>query len=475
MAYIDPSDPNNQQAQMAPNALLQTPQTAGQVSSGPAGGVASAVPPAGVAAQTGGGKAPPVQNLSAYLKANAPQAQGMADKIATTLGAGAKQVQSDMANAQSAFDTEVQTGSVQPDQGLIQQAAADPVNFVKDPNNVQAFQKQLNASYTGPQDFQGTKYYSDLNSKISSAVANAGSTDPKNIRQVVQKLETNPTAGMTALDALVLQQNPNAIGTVKSAQAPYATLNQALSDMVTQSNAKIQAAQSGTSAAPQAVKSVFDPMAQNFKATLMNQLQNAASKQAINSSTYNSLLTNIQSGNYAAITPSQYAALGVDPSQFQGISNANSVIGNNFPGLAPNFAAYINPGGNKSISPIMENVAGTNDFDMDAALATLLGNGYSSSLNQSLRNQAGTYKEDIQNPTFNQDAMMDAMIDAILGKTTFNNYSSDPIGKELTALGLAKGFSTGQQAGQVNYLDPQTIASIDALLGISGYSKVPLF
>jgi len=87
----------------------------------------------------------------------------------------------------------------------------------------------------------------------------------------------------------------------------------------------------------------------------------------------------------------------------------------------------------------------------------------------------GTYKEDIQNPTFNQDAMMDAMIDAILGKTTFNNYSSDPIGKELTALGLAKGFSTGQQAGQVNYLDPQTIASIDALLGISGYSKVPLF
>ena len=81
MAFVQtPNDPNAQQPGSQSTSMNQLPVTASGSGAGAAG--ANTTPAGGASAVPASTQAPPVQDLKAYLAANAPQAVGMGQTIA---------------------------------------------------------------------------------------------------------------------------------------------------------------------------------------------------------------------------------------------------------------------------------------------------------------------------------------------------------------------------------------------------------
>ena len=133
MAFVqDQTDPNAPQQQGqpggAPGSMSQpvsTSSTGGAGSSTPAGS------PQGAGSVQTSTQAPPVQDLHAYLAANADQAVGMGQNIAGNLNATAGKVTGDINAAQTDVNNQVSAQNITPNAGLVDQAAQDPAAFVQ--------------------------------------------------------------------------------------------------------------------------------------------------------------------------------------------------------------------------------------------------------------------------------------------------------------------------------------------------------
>src|ERR1700687_1200105 len=149
-----------------PNPISQMPPTSGgSAGQGQGGGNPSQ------ATSTQAGTA--TSKLGDYLSANAPQVQQQAGQIAGQLGTQYGQVKGDVGNAVNQFGQQVQSGYTAANPDLLS-GLNNPSEFVKNPENVQKFQAQYNDNYKGPQNFEGTNAYSNINNEVNSAVEKAG-------------------------------------------------------------------------------------------------------------------------------------------------------------------------------------------------------------------------------------------------------------------------------------------------------------
>src|SRR5579864_7687242 len=170
--------PINEQNQQAPQGqTTNAPTSSGNV---PAQTGGSAGAGAGGGAAKGSMTGTPTQfgssasKLGDYLSANAPQIQNQANTVAQGLNTQYGQVGTDITNAANQFNQQVQGGYAAPNQDIVQQALANPTQFASNPSNVSAFQGQLNDTYTGPQNFESTTPYSNIQNEVNTAVQNAG-------------------------------------------------------------------------------------------------------------------------------------------------------------------------------------------------------------------------------------------------------------------------------------------------------------
>lgn len=386
MAFVQDTqnDPNAMQpSTTGTNAPMnQLPQT----SSGGTGGATGANTstsggPQGAPSVPNSTKAPPVQNLQDYLTANAPQAVGMGGAIAQNISTQGQQVTGDINADQQAFDQSVQTSNVAPNQDLINQAANNPSEFVQDPNNVQQFQAQENANYTGPTSFESSAYDQPLTQEVDQFQQNTPNTNtPAGVLQLVTGQEQNPTLGMENLDALLLGGTPGATQAITQAEAPYASLGQSLTNVGTTEDANIASAQANDLAAPAAVQNAFftGPNAEvpAWEQGLQGEETNATN--AVNA--YNQTVPgyDTEQGNLGNIAQNW----------------------NNFQYSVPNFGIYTTPisaPGSPSEAavnaPSLSSVATPQDYATEAALSQLLGTSLGTTpIDQSTVGQAGTFQ-----------------------------------------------------------------------------------
>ena len=351
MAQVDssnnPNDPNNpnQPAAGTPN------QSAGQQTNQPAttggAGAVTSTGAANVTGQVAGTNNPtqPFQNISAYLAANAPQSQALAGQVASSVSNPINQAQSDITNASNTFSNAVTSGFTPENKSLINLVSTDPATAAADPNNVAAFQAQLNNTYTGPSDFTSTPAYGNLSSEVANA-QNLGqqAQTPTGIQTLLQGIEGPTTAGINNLDTLLLAQDPANFQTISNAGlAANTTNNNLLNFLTTQTGTNNTAAQQ---AAAQAKQSAADAAAGlNNAATNTAGAVNSAYNSAVSGTeAYNQALTAIQNaiatGNIGNLSPTQATNIGYNPDDVQAISLYNQI----FPGLAaanqPNVANY---------------------------------------------------------------------------------------------------------------------------------------
>ena len=386
MAFVQDAqnDPNAQQpSTTGTNAPMnQLPQT----SSGGTGGATGANTstsggPQGAPAVPTSTKAPPVQDLQAYLTANAPQAAGMGGAIAQNLTNQGQQVTGDINADQQAFDQSVQASNDAPNQELINQAAANPTQFLQDPNNVQQFQAQENANYTGPTSFESSAYEQPLTQEVSQFQTNAPQTNtPSGILQLVAGQEQNPTLGMENLDALLLGGTPAATQAIDRAEAPYTNLGQSLTNVGTTEDANIATAQANDLAASQGVQNAFltgtNAVVPAWEQALQNEETNATNE--VNA--------------YNQTVP------GYDTEQ----SNLGNIAQNwnNFHFTVPNFGITTqqisdpsSPTETAQGAPSLASVATPQDYATEAALSQLLGTSLGTTpIDQSTVGQAGTFQ-----------------------------------------------------------------------------------
>lgn len=263
MAYVPSSettDPNAplQPGALAPNAPMNMPP-APMTSSGVGG--TSGTPSGsgqGVSATPNAGVQPPVQNLQDYLTANQPQAAAMGQKIANNLTAGAGKVTGDIGADLSAVDQQVQASNTVPNPDLVNRAAANPSQFVTNPKDLTDFLAQENAKYTGPSSYESTPNWQRLSNEVQNAVQTAPDvTKPGGFLQLAAGQETNPTAGMTNLDAALLQETPEAAAPIMAASKPYAALQGQLTAAGSAENAAIARAKANAEASAGLIAPAF--------------------------------------------------------------------------------------------------------------------------------------------------------------------------------------------------------------------------
>ena len=344
MAQVDtntqnPNDPNNPN-----NPNPATPnQPAGQQTNQPAtSGGAGAVTSTGAGNVTGqvvgtNNPAQPFQNIASYLSANAPQSATLANQVASSVSQPITQANQDITNASGAFGSSVNAGYTPENASLISQVASNPVAAAADPNNVAAFQAQMNDTYTGPTDFTSTPNYANLETEIANA-QNLGSQaqTPTGVQTLLQGVEGPTTAGINNLDALLLNQNPaNATTIANAGSAANNTNNNLLNFLTSQATTNNSAAQTAeqqaaaaSGAAGTALNTAANNVVQPAQATLASDLTGTENYNA----QLSSLINAIGSGNLGNLTQAQQADIGLNPQ----ILTALSEYANIFPAVAQN-------------------------------------------------------------------------------------------------------------------------------------------
>jgi hypothetical protein len=413
MAYVDnQNDPLTAQAAPGSGTSGQVPP---QTSAGTGGtsGFTGASSPQGAASVTSTAKAPPVQDLHAYLAANAPQAVQAGQNIGNNLSAQANKVTGDINSDQGAFGQSVQAQNTAPNSDLVNQAALNPSAFVQDPNNVTAFQQQRDAAYTGPQTYESSGNYQGLQNEVTNAVDNAPDINqPGGITQLVTGQEKNPTVGKQNLDSLLLQENPDALAPIKSALAQYPNLQGYLTNAGQTQDAAIQQAIANDSAAQQGVQSRFLTGPNAAVPAWEQQLQGTLSNDVNTANTYNQGIGNLVSSENAA-NPEISAvmdALGTYNTAANGYSQADPAFGatSTLPQInGINLQDFNNP---STISaPTLAQAATPQDAAIEKAYEQLLGSSYTPYLTDT--SQAGSFQNPGAAPTLG--SLLSGKLDAL--------------------------------------------------------------
>lgn len=472
-------DPNEEQQQNQPGQ----PQAQAPVStsSAPGAGPSGAKTPTGAASnQT---TAQPFTNLQSYLTANAPQIQNQANTISGNLNSQYGQVQGDVNKGASDFGQQVQAGYAAENPTLVSQAAANPTNFAQDPNNVKAFQSQINDQYTGPTNFEGTPQYGALNTEVGNATSNAKLLGtPSGVQTYLQSSEKNPTQGENLLDSVLLQQSPKAIQQVQAAAAPFSQLPQYLSSAVATADQGAAAAPGAAQAAAANAQRAFTG-AGGVVPTWEQGLQDTLAKDTSQTQAYNTGINNLI-GAESSANPQLadvMTALGSYNTNAKGYSETNPYF--NATSTLPQISGvdlqnFNNPA--TQALPNQNQVASGADVAEQNALQQLLGSNFNPFLTDTA--QAGSFKAPGAVPTLQSylQPQLDTLGAGLTGAQ--NAYTANgaltPAGTPAGSIVNDRDIPTGDIIASLNaqsYLNPGSHVPVQAgplagtpIAGISG-------
>lgn len=389
MAYVPRQIPEEEQNLFA-RTEPSTPVPQGGGSAGSATG--GAAPGVGTPTQFGSNAA----RLTDYLNANQEQVKEMGQQVAGSLTNQYNQTMGAIDQGANQFNQDVSAGYTPPDPTRLNEAKTNPTEFVKNQQNVTDFRNWFNPSYTGPQNFEGSQAYSDLNNQVNKAVETSGLVN--SIPGLGTYLGSNmggrnATPGITNLDAALLARNPDARNAIQNAAKPYQNLSGYLSDKTTSANNAIKSQKDAAQASGENIRKTFTGEG-GLLPTIQTDLQNRLAQNQQRTGEYNNVVQKLLTGN-TGLTPQEQALVGANPKMLQDISKAqydlDQLISPNDERIDRNFPATYFSGANSPSQFSMENVASPEEFDRAMALSLL--SGTDPFLNAGMRDQAGTMPE----------------------------------------------------------------------------------
>ncbi len=280
MAYIPKQlseDEQNQFGRTAPTTPF--PQAQGGGSAGAGENPAGAAPGVGTSTQFGSNAA----KLSDYLNANKEQVGEFGQKVAGDLSNRYNQTVSAIDQGTGDFNQQVGANYTPPDSSKVNQALQDPAAFAKDQKNVQDFQTWYNPTYTGPQNFEGTSTYSNLNDQVNKAVEKSSLVKtPAGLSTYLSDFGGNnySTGGMRTLDSALLQRDPGARTAIASAATPYSNLTGYLGDKTKGANAAIESKKGEIASSGENVRNQTQSSIDAFNQDIQNRLQSGRSRES---------------------------------------------------------------------------------------------------------------------------------------------------------------------------------------------------
>lgn len=270
MAYLPP-----QNTTAAEDQTGQQPQMSGGESTVSAG---QGSQPASTPAKTSSGS---WTNLNKYLTANQGFTSNLGTGVAGQISGAGDTARSAISGASDVFNKLATSATPTIDQTLLQKAWTDPTQV--DPN---AFNAQRYAQYTGPNTLADTG-----NAELSQAYGNAVGAAQK-AKQTGELLNTEGGrqtlvgnlygpgqfrgAGLTSLDAMLLQNDPNALAQAQQAQAGLGDIQGLFTGAETGAAAKAEAGQQAAADTRQNFQRTFFDPTSGYIPTFGNELNQRA-------------------------------------------------------------------------------------------------------------------------------------------------------------------------------------------------------
>lgn len=200
-------------------------------------------------------------DVASYLNANQNQegSNQLGQQVASNLTNKYNQTKTGIDQSAQQFQGQVNQGYIPQNTDLINQVAANPTGAASDPNQLKAFQAQLNDQYIGPMSWGD---YGTQQGKINEANQyGALATTPGGLNVYTQEAEGQTggpqSQGINQLDTLLLGGNSGAVQNIRAAADPYKTLNDYINTQNTAGLGAVQNAQTAAQNASQGALNAF--------------------------------------------------------------------------------------------------------------------------------------------------------------------------------------------------------------------------
>lgn len=381
MAYIPQQIPKEEENQFALNQQT-TPNPIPPQGSGSTGtaGANRAAPGMATSTQFGSNAA----NLSDYLKANEGQVGEYGQRVANDLSDRYNQTMGSIDQGYGNFGQQIQGQYAPPQQNELKSAIDNPADFVKDSGNVDKFKSWSNPQYNGPQSFEDSSVYSDINDKVNRAVQDAGLTKTQSgLGTYLNNYfgANNNTEGMRTLDTALLQRDPTSSAAIKNAAKPYENLQSYLTDTTSKANQNIGNVKNQINQSGQDVRAQTQGATDKFTKDIQDRISNLRTQGQSDANVFKNYLTDVGS-----LSPEDQArGRSMLPENFSRINFLmNQAKQKNMQFDPLSYLTTQNP----EVAYNTQNVPTSDEFAKEAALQQLTGGGYD--LFDNNASQAGT-------------------------------------------------------------------------------------
>lgn len=260
----------------------------------------------------------PFTDVAAYLDANKEQGVGLGQKVAENIrteGEGARQA---VDSVFQTFKSGVDSGTFKPKEEDINQVIADPVSFISDADKAKQFTDTATGVYTGPKKIEELPDFMTAQSSVSKAKQNQSLIDTsEGKQQLISGFQKNPTRGLTAFDAMIFGQNPEAVQTVKDTISSFSNLEDYLAGKAAEAGTYAGQAEADRAAAQELILNKF-----TGEGGALPQIQSDVDNAVL---IRKEALSNLISGLPGSLgdynwTPEELQALGIDESAVSGLS-----------------------------------------------------------------------------------------------------------------------------------------------------------
>lgn len=321
-----------------------------------------------------------------YLGANKEQGNQLGQQFQSKLNdVGTKDTQA-IDSAASTVKSQAQAGATAYDPTLVNKAFNAPTAVANDPNQLQSFLKQWNASYTGPASFEATDDYNKANAAATDAQTHATEVaDAGGRKQILQDDFGVYGQGNKGLDHTLLQNSDN-FGDVLATGKNLASLPDYLASKASDVDATATKAAADTAATKQNTQDLFQNSLTNFQTGINNKV--SADQQAA-TSTVNQIKSDLASGDVNKINADLQKS-NLSPSDRATIQDYLGKL-NSIYAVKPDLNNYYTYNPNTDINK--DTVASADDYAKAAALQKLTGVDYSGVLNPANVSKADTWNK----------------------------------------------------------------------------------
>lgn len=293
---------------------------------GAAGSAANAAPTAPVAkpGTTGSGM---FDNVGRYLDVNADKAKGLANRVTGVLDRDVGRATSAIGDATNQFNKAVEGGTVQQNQGVINDALKNAQQVAADKDRAAQVQAQYNANYAGPTDFTQQDYYNNAARAVGNATSSAQLANTEEGRKELLA-RANPgraSGGVLSLNNAILQNSADAQNLIANSARGASGLDKRLEDAAKAAGIYAQRGQDITKATRDAARGAFDQAYGQFRTDAENKANAALGNERTAAQT---ALNAFNAGS--KLSPSQLSLLGITQDQAdsfrKGISDYQAAV-----------------------------------------------------------------------------------------------------------------------------------------------------